>query len=637
MSNTDQDTIDAFNELNRVVDDSPEKLTQVLCKILELNAQKFDEIECVSTFHQLLASFESHQNSELKIIICKAIAEITKNTKQRKIFTNEKIVTELLKLLSSPVGTDLELTIQGCRALGNLCYENQEARVLIQEKKGNVTLFNLLDINNDSECYKKESWSLFIKTRCGLISNYLVGSENIAVDAVKLKFVQKIQDVLKKIVSSAENDEIFTEKSEELLINSLPPLSILNELTEMTFDVPMIRILVTILKKSPKNVELGELVLELLQCQAENDDVKYCLAKEGVPDVLFEVLEKYKKQMCSDDSRRALLKLACDIIVLILNGDDAMHFLYTTPFLANVEKWLDSYDIDLLTTGVLAIGNFARTDSHCTDMVQRGIMKKLIGILAKNNGSEDDIRLQHALLSALRNLVIPKPNKAAVISDGLVETILPMLDIHQPPVVFKLLGTLRMTIDGQEQIAMELLENQKLIEQLIIWSKTVDYHAGVSAESLRLLAWLIKHAYKEKTITEDNNTKKLDDKNLRNFIQIPDAVNSLVNMLNSSHVVMQNEALIALCILSVTFLRIKNQEEASQIQLDDILIECHIGEKISEFITRNNDTMTKEIVENLRTLLQQLRHSDKLINHLNEYNLEELIKSIPSLKEYCTL
>jgi len=59
------------------------------------------------------------------------------------------------------------------------------------------------------------------------------------------------------------------------------------------------------------------------------------------------------------------------------------------------------------------------------------------------------MRLQHALLSALRNLVIPKPNKPAVIEAGLVETIIPMLEIHQSPVVFKLLGTLRMTVDGQ--------------------------------------------------------------------------------------------------------------------------------------------------------------------------------------------
>lgn len=143
------------------------------------------------------------------------------------------------------------------------------------------------------------------------------------------------------------------------------------------------------------------------------------------------------------------MKLSCDLIVLILTGDESMHYLYTTPLLKFMENWLDSYDVDLLTTGVLALGNFARTDKHCIYMVENNIMKKLLEILSKNNGVDDDMRLQHALLSALRNLVIPKPNKSAVIEAGLVQTILPMLEIHQPPVVFKLLGTLRMTVDGQ--------------------------------------------------------------------------------------------------------------------------------------------------------------------------------------------
>lgn len=134
---------------------------------------------------------------------------------------------------------------------------------------------------------------------------------------------------------------------------------------------------------------------------------------------------------------------------LVFVTDKSMNYLYSTSLLKYMEDWLDSSDPDLLSTGVLAIGNFARTDSHCIHMVENNIMKKLLSILSNNNGVDHDMILQHALLSALRNLVIPKPNKAAVIEAGLVETILPMLEIHQPPVVFKLLGTLRMTVDGQ--------------------------------------------------------------------------------------------------------------------------------------------------------------------------------------------
>jgi len=53
-----------------------------------------------------------------------------------------------------------------------------------------------------------------------------------------------------------------------------------------------------------------------------------------------------------------------------------------------------------------------------------------------------------------RNLVIPSQNKAVVLEDGLVDIVYPMLAIPTFPVVFKLLGTLRMVIDGQGELRM---------------------------------------------------------------------------------------------------------------------------------------------------------------------------------------
>lgn len=268
-----------------------------------------------------------------------------------------------------------------------------------------------------------------------------------------------------------------------------------------------------------------------------------------------------------------------------------------------------------------------------------------IEILAKNNGTQDDMRLQHALLSALRNLVIPKPNKAPIIKAGLVETILPMLQIHQPPVVFKLLGTLRMTVDGQEKLALELLCNTQLIGQLVFWGKSCDY-ANVTGESLRLMAWLVKHAYYQNRNAAATSSSSsgggsgsndasavADDTSLKAFVQTNGAVECMINMLTSQHLVMQNEALIALSIISVVLCR-KNQ---SDINLDEMFIACNIGEKMAIFIGKSSDTMTKEIVENLQTFMSLLRTSENLINHLNEHNIDELLKSIPILTEYCTL
>lgn len=57
--------------------------------------------------------------------------------------------------------------------------------------------------------------------------------------------------------------------------------------------------------------------------------------------------------------------------------------------------------------------------------------------------------------------MIPSQNKAVVLEDGLVDIVYPMLAIPTFPVVFKLLGTLRMVIDGQGELCM--LENSQLL------------------------------------------------------------------------------------------------------------------------------------------------------------------------------
>jgi hypothetical protein len=75
-----------------------------------------------------------------------------------------------------------------------------------------------------------------------------------------------------------------------------------------------------------------------------------------------------------------------------------MQFLGQTSLLTHIQSWLNSEDEYLMTTSVLALGNFARTDNHCIKMVENKIMLKLIDILSENNKPESDSRLQHALV-----------------------------------------------------------------------------------------------------------------------------------------------------------------------------------------------------------------------------------------------
>uniref|UniRef100_A0A182RP34 UNC-45/Cro1/She4 central domain-containing protein n=1 Tax=Anopheles funestus TaxID=62324 RepID=A0A182RP34_ANOFN len=608
---------------NATLEKSSERALPLLKQISDAETNLCDKYDIKNDLLELLQL----DNVSVQIQVARCIAEVAKTENQRTKFTREDVIRRLTELLQIPASAkestakdaSLELATQICRALGNICYANDDARNIIKELGADKHIFALLDydVNTDDEDRDQ-----FVRVRCGLISNYLLGSDEIAERAVELKLIDKLEKILTRCLMDVDQHE-------ELLLSILPPLSILTEqISDLYFAPSLNKTIAKILAKCT-NPDIAESCLALLHYEAQNDDVKLLLAEEGLCETIYQLLEKYKT-FANTDEARVLMKLACDLIVLILTGDKSMHYLYSTPLLKCMEDWLDSYDVELLTTGVLALGNFARTDSHCIHMVEKKIMHKLLSILAKNNGTEHQMTLQHALLSTLKNLVIPKPNKAAVIEAGLVDIILPMLEIHQAPVVFKLLGTLRMTIDGQEKLASELLQNEKLVKQLVHWSQTSEF-TGVLGESLRLMAWLIKHAYRQK----DPEQQTMDDTGLRKFVSIEGAVASMVGMLASTHLVMQNEALIALSILT-TIYHSKTATESNT--LDALLIQASVGSKIAEQITLNGESMTKELVENLQAFVKQLQSSsDALVAHLQEHNINELLKTIPSLVEYCTL
>lgn len=227
-------------------------------------------------------------------------------------------------------------------------------------------------------------------------------------------------------------------------------------------------------------------------------------------------------------------------------------------------------------------------------------------------------------MSAIRNLVIPKQNKISVIEAGLVDTILPMLEIYQPPVIFKLLGTLRMLVDGQDSLARKFLSDQKMISELIGWANKQPDMIGVNSEASRLLAWILKNSLKSRVTDESTEL-------IANFIRVEGSVDVLVNMLVAAHLIMQNEALIALTLLS----SYKKQKDV----LNEKLIKANVGQHLVDFIQRiaELDRTTNEIVDNLRTLLSILDKSEAFRAHLSEHNLTEKLKTLPSIQELATL
>lgn len=289
---------------NATLEKSPERALPLLKQISDAENNLCDKYDIKGDLLELLGL----DDRAVQVQVARCIAEVAKTEAQRDKFTKEDVIGKLVSLLSNEIPR-LELTIQVCRALGNICYANDDARSIIKNTKGDERIFALLDLDVDTDDEDKDQ---FVRVRCGLVSNYLLGSDDIAERAVELKIVTKIEKILNRCVADVD-------KYEDLLLNILPPLSILTEqISELYFEPTLNKLIAQILAKCT-NPDLAESCLALLHFSAQNDDVKLLLAEEGLCETIYKLLEKYKN-FANTDEARVLMKLACDLIVLILTG-----------------------------------------------------------------------------------------------------------------------------------------------------------------------------------------------------------------------------------------------------------------------------------------------------------------------------
>lgn len=571
--------------------DECSNIVRILDSVVDVSKTSIGETS-EPVIDEIFLTLLGHKSNEIVAKTAKAIAEIAKTEKGREKCTNVELVQALIDLLKKK---DVDILTQASRALGNICYENENGKKLVREQDGLKVILTML---KKSIALKNAEGASFLRNvAAGSLLNFLVDQEALHEEALK-------EDIVPTMCSILEEDGT---SGGEAVVHALLTLSLLNDANIIFLDERLTRVLIDVLI-SDTSSELCEMCLELLHGQAEDEKTKLLLAKTGVCDLLLKLLEKHGPH-CNDEETRFVLKVACNLIVLILTGDDSMNFLYDDSkgaVYGKLVEWLESIDEDLQITAVLAMGNFARTDIHCKHMVEQGIHRKLLKLLQRNDSKSGDIRCQHALLSALRNLVIPTDNKSPILADGLIDVLYPMLDIPTFPVVFKLLGTLRIVIDGQREAAISLGRREDLIKRAVDWCGTAD-HPGVQGEANRLIAWIM------------NNSR---DKQIALSIIKHGAVQHLVNMLLAQHALMQNEAILGLTILT----RICPTES------EELLIEADFGSNMREFFKARADDLDIHIVLNALSLLDSVVQSDRIKEHLKNCGLADACKTLQSNK-----
>ncbi|CAK7315873.1 rap1 GTPase-GDP dissociation stimulator 1 isoform X13 [Vulpes vulpes] len=473
--------------------------------------------------------------------VANIIAEVAKNEFMRIPCVDAGLISPLVQLLNSK---DQEVLLQTGRALGNICYDSHSLQAQLINMGVIPTLVKLLGIHCQN---------------AALTEMCLVAFGNLAE------------------LESSKEQFASTNIAEEL---------------------------VKLFKKQIEH-DKREMIFEVLAPLAENDAIKLQLVEAGLVECLLEIVQQKVDSDKEDDI--AELKTASDLMVLLLLGDESMQKLFEGGkgnVFQRVLSWIPSNNHQLQLAGALAIANFARNDGNCIHMVDNGIVEKLMDLLDRHV-EDGNVTVQHAALSALRNLAIPVVNKAKMLSAGVTEAVLKFLKSEMPPVQFKLLGTLRMLIDAQEA-AEQLGKNVKLVERLVEWCEAKD-HAGVMGESNRLLSALIRHSKSKdviKTIVQSGGVKHL------------------VTMATSEHVIMQNEALVALALIAALELGTaeKDLESAKLVQILHRLLE---DERSAPEIKYNSMVLICALMgsESLHKEVQDLAFLDvvsKLRSHENK-------------------
>ncbi|XP_071235815.1 rap1 GTPase-GDP dissociation stimulator 1-like isoform X1 [Salvelinus alpinus] len=420
------------------------------------------------------------------------VAEMAREAAVRDPCIDAGLVTVLVPLLNS---ADEELLLHTGRAIGRICFDNTAQQDQL--------------------------------VQCGVIPRLVaIMRENL------------------------ENDPLVN-----VCLLALCNLADMDTTREALVEVGVAEVLTAQLKRAT-DAERRHIILEVLGSLGESDVLKLQFVESGVPEALSEMIRGL--QGGSDPHDLCSIKIASNLIVSLLLGDESMQKCFgegTGVVYRDVLSWLQSSNTQLQLSGALAIANFARNDSNCVKMLELGVVPHILTLL-EQHVDEGDVSVQHAGLSALRNLAIPAlltrrtlssettvtlllpgvsaSNKVRMLEDGVTERIRTLLRSDMPPVQFKLLGTLRMMVDGQEDAAALLGKDEVLLARIIEWCEARD-HAGVRGEANRLLAALIRHSRAPEVI---------------NAVTKADGVRHLISMATSEHLIMQNEALVALAIAS---------------------------------------------------------------------------------------
>ncbi|GAB5586692.1 hypothetical protein Unana1_01592 [Umbelopsis nana] len=501
------------------------------------------------------------------------LAELCANTardeRTRDPLSKAGVIQSITEIMKQASKERVDYLIQALRSLGNLCFDHDENRKLVAESDVIPVIVRGLESKHPA----------LVRTTCGALLNLSIDSDVIQEQVCECQGVR----ALMTLIEPAQMNH-----GEEAMVTTAAKLLTVLQVNE---------------KALPQIAEEGG-VSKLV------DMVRYTWTVDKLEDMdLLEYLSEILQQVLLENETAQA------------SAGKSLSFITLLDFLERAELPDDAGEEEEKQFGricksfVKAIVGVSLADQHCIDLVQQHHLEvPLLRLLQKT----EDLRVQHAVVSILKNLSLPisyerfinpillEQNKQSVGAAGTIQIVSEYLDSSKDmlkPVQFAVIGILKLLSIGDVFNATQIVIPERHIEggssgispltRVIEFIERVDDVAARS-EATRVLVNLIKTVWSQEHASSSLLKERLCS------LKTVTALTALVR--SSQFSILQNEGIISLTLL-FTYAGNADNNEPIKTALDAFVAP---EEPLSHVTEESSESQSQEPEKAIPNLLQVL-------------------------------
>ncbi|KAG2199927.1 hypothetical protein INT47_009253, partial [Mucor saturninus] len=485
-------------------------------------------LDSATSLNDLLKADE--KNWDLGTEACKSLANVLRTASVRTPLGEANIIESLSTLLQTTSGQQTDFRLQSLRVLGNLCFDNVSNRKRVKEA-GIIPMV--------ATWFETERTDL-IRTICGF---YLNSSMDYAPIQIEIAECGAADNLLKLVKYDEEDDGTIT-----MTIKVLDSLASEDTARKVIAKPSTVKIYLDTLEDLYKSGEytddldnLENLVDTLLQIIMDDDNLQNEIIDLGKLNFLLDFLENTDLLISDKEEKERLeevRKTVSKIAIYATSTDSKMDELYDDQeVLSRFLNMASSENEVVHQCAAYALGNLARSDQHCIELVEKYNLSKLLLDLYQNT---ENATFQYAILGCLKHLCLPVPNKAKIGQDDCIRILTPALDESKDMLKrnqFLTIGIIKLLCAGNYENAVKIIQ-ENAFTSVVAFIKRVDDVAAKS-EATRVLTNLIKTIWVEK-----------DNLDIRNQVIEAHIIEPIIELIRTStHPVLKNDGIMALTLI----------------------------------------------------------------------------------------